>query len=161
MAALLVAERRRPLRVRKEPGPARIGRNLAIGLLAGATTAASEWPVVAPVQALAERRRLGLIRRLGLPPALRVVVGFLLLDYTLYLWHRLVTRAFLRDFTPSTIDLDLDSTTGCGSISANALAALFGRRSPAARDRSRDVAPVAAAVGRLGGLSPQQPGTAR
>src|SRR5436189_34305 len=33
MAALFVAERRRPLRVRKEPGPARIGRNLALAAL--------------------------------------------------------------------------------------------------------------------------------
>jgi len=128
MVALFVAERRRPLRVRKEPGPARIGRNLAIGLLAGAATAASEWPVVAPVQALAERRRLGLMRRLGLPPALRVVVGFLLLDYTLYLWHRLNHQVpFLWRFhVVHHIDLDLDSTTGLRfHFGELALAALF------------------------------------
>jgi len=114
VVALFIVERLRPLRVRKEPGPARVGRNLAIGLLAGATTAVSEWPVVAPVQALAERRRLGLIRRLGLPPGLRLVLGFLLLDYTLYLWHRLNHHVpFLWRFhAVHHLDLDLDSTTG-------------------------------------------------
>ncbi len=114
LVALYVAERRRPLRVRKEPGPNRIGRNLVIGVLAGAATAASEWPVVAPVQRLATDRRLGLIRWLGLPRALRIVLGFLLLDYTLYLWHRLNhTVPFLWRFhAVHHIDLDLDSTTG-------------------------------------------------
>jgi len=114
VGTLYVVERLRPLRSRKEPGAARVGRNLAIGLLAGATTAASEWPIVAPVQRLAERRGLGLLRWLPLPRALRVVVGFLLLDYTLYLWHRLNHRApFLWKFhAVHHLDLDLDSTTG-------------------------------------------------
>ena len=83
-ARLFIAERRRPLRRQKEPGPERVGRNLTIGLLAGATTAAAEMPIVAPVQRLAERRRLGLLRQIPMPRALRVVLGFLLLDYTLY-----------------------------------------------------------------------------
>jgi len=114
VGTLYVVERLRPLRSRKEPGPARVGRNLAIGLLAGATTAASEWPIVAPVQRLAERRRLGLLRWLPLPRPLRVIVGFLLLDYTLYLWHRLNHHApFLWKFhAVHHLDLDLDSTTG-------------------------------------------------
>jgi sterol desaturase/sphingolipid hydroxylase (fatty acid hydroxylase superfamily) len=114
VGTLYVVERLRPLRSRKEPGAARVGRNLAIGLLAGVTTAASEWPIVAPVQRLAERRRLGLLRWLPLPRPLRVILGFLLLDYTLYLWHRLNHRApFLWKFhAVHHLDLDLDSTTG-------------------------------------------------
>jgi sterol desaturase/sphingolipid hydroxylase (fatty acid hydroxylase superfamily) len=114
VGALYVVERLRPLRARKEPGHARIGRNLTIGLLAGATTAATEWPFVAPVQRLAEQRRFGLLRWLPLPPALRIVLGFLLLDYTLYVWHRLNHRTpFLWRFhAVHHIDLDLDTTTG-------------------------------------------------
>jgi sterol desaturase/sphingolipid hydroxylase (fatty acid hydroxylase superfamily) len=114
VGTLYIVERLRPLRRRQEPGPGRIARNLVIGALAGATTAASEWPVVAPVQQLAERRRLGLLRYLPMPPALRIVVGFLLLDYTLYVWHRLNHRVpFLWRFhAVHHIDLDLDSTTG-------------------------------------------------
>lgn len=114
LGALFVAERRRPLRRQVEPGPARIGRNLTIGLLAGATTAACEFPVVAPVQRLAERGRLGLLRQIPMPRALRTVLGFLLLDYTLYLWHRWNHRAPLlwRFHAVHHVDLDLDTTTG-------------------------------------------------
>jgi sterol desaturase/sphingolipid hydroxylase (fatty acid hydroxylase superfamily) len=114
IGALFVVERLRPLRRRREPGAARVGRNAAIGLLAGATTALWEMPIVAPVQQLAERRRLGLLRTLPLPRTLRRVLGFLLLDYTLYLWHWLNHRsAFLWRFhAVHHVDLDLDSTTG-------------------------------------------------
>ena len=114
LGALFVAERRRPLRLQKEPGPGRVARNLAIGLLAGATTAASEFPIVAPVQALAERRRVGLLRQIPMPRAVRVLLGFLLLDYTLYLWHWLNHRSPLlwRFHVVHHIDLDLDTTTG-------------------------------------------------
>jgi sterol desaturase/sphingolipid hydroxylase (fatty acid hydroxylase superfamily) len=114
VSALYVLERLRPLRARKEPGAARVGRNLAIALLAGATTAASEWPVVAPVQRLAQRHRLGLLRWLPLSRAARLVLGFLLLDYTLYVWHRLNHRVpFLWKYhAVHHLDLDLDSTTG-------------------------------------------------
>jgi sterol desaturase/sphingolipid hydroxylase (fatty acid hydroxylase superfamily) len=114
VGTLLIVERLRPLRARREPGPARIARNVVIGALAGATTAASEWPIVAPVQRLAERRRLGLLRRLPMPRALRLVVGFLLLDYTLYIWHRMnhLMPFLWRFHAVHHIDLDLDSTTG-------------------------------------------------
>ena len=114
LGALFVAERRRPLRRSKEPGPSRVARNVTLGLIAAAATAASEWPIAAPVQTLVERRRLGLLQRIPLPRALRVVLGFLLLDYTLYLWHWLNHRSpFLWRFhAVHHVDLDLDSTTG-------------------------------------------------
>ena len=114
VGALFVVERLRPLRTRKEPGVERVGRNLVIGLLAAATTAVSEWPIVGPVQGLAERGRLGLLRGLPLPRPLRIVFGFLLLDYTLYIWHWLNHRSpFLWRFhAVHHVDLDLDSTTG-------------------------------------------------
>jgi sterol desaturase/sphingolipid hydroxylase (fatty acid hydroxylase superfamily) len=114
VGTLYVVERLRPLRARKEPGPARTARNLAIGALAGAATAACEWPLVEPAQRLAERGRLGLLRRLPLPRVVRFALGFLLLDYTLYLWHRLNHHVpFLWRFhAVHHVDLDLDSTTG-------------------------------------------------
>jgi sterol desaturase/sphingolipid hydroxylase (fatty acid hydroxylase superfamily) len=114
VAALFVAERLRPLRARKEPGAARIARNLTIALLAGATTAVSELPLIAPAQQLAERRNLGILRAMRLPRALRAIIGFLLLDYTLYVWHWLNHHVPLlwRFHAVHHIDLDLDSTTG-------------------------------------------------
>lgn len=110
---LLVAERVWPLRKAKEPGPERVARNLALGGLAAATTAATQ-PIVLPAMAIAERRRLGLLRWLPFPKALRVVLGFLLLDYTLYLWHWLNHRSpFLWRFhSVHHADLDLDASTG-------------------------------------------------
>ena len=114
VGALFVVERLRPLRSRKDPARTRVPRNLTIGLLAAATTAASEIPIVAPVQRFAERRRLGLLGRLPLPRPLRAVLGFLLLDYTLYVWHWLNHRipALWRFHAVHHLDLDLDSTTG-------------------------------------------------
>src|SRR5207244_2237724 len=114
LGGLAIAERLRPLRGRQEAGPQRLARNLTIGLLAGLTTAASEMPVVAPAQRWAESRRLGLLRALHLPVPLRAIAGFLLLDYTLYLWHWLNHRVpFLWRFhAVHHIDLDLDASTG-------------------------------------------------
>jgi sterol desaturase/sphingolipid hydroxylase (fatty acid hydroxylase superfamily) len=114
VGALFLLERMRPLRSRREPGAARVGRNLTIALLAAATTAASEMPLVWPVQRLAERRRSGLLRLLPMPGAMRGVLGFLMLDYTLYVWHRMNHRVpFLWRFhAVHHLDLDLDSTTG-------------------------------------------------
>ena len=114
VGALAVVERLRPLRSRKDPAQTRVGRNLTLGLLAAATTAASEVPLVAPVQRLAARRQLGLLRLLRLPRALRVILGFLLLDYTLYIWHWLNHRApaLWRFHAVHHIDLDLDTSTG-------------------------------------------------
>ena len=114
VGALVVFERLRPLRARKEEQPEHVGRNLAIGLLAAATTAACELPIVATAQRLAERRGLGLLRWLRLPRAMRVVLGFLLLDYTLYLWHWLNHRSpwLWRFHAVHHLDRDLDSSTG-------------------------------------------------
>lgn len=111
---LFLVERLRPLRARKERGAARVARNLAIAFLAGATTAASQSPIITPVLRRVERGRLGLLRRVPLPRVLRAVIGFLLLDYTLYVWHWLNHRsAFLWRFhAVHHVDLDLDCTTG-------------------------------------------------
>ena len=112
--ALFVLERRRPLRRAREPGLDRVARNATIGLLAAAATMASDAPVVSASQRLASRYRLGLLRLIPLPRAVRVVLGFLLLDYTLFLWHWLNHRspALWRFHAVHHIDRDLDSTTG-------------------------------------------------
>ena len=57
---------------------------------------------------------MGLLRRIPMPRALRLVLGFLLLDYTLYLWHWMNhhTPLLWRFHAVHHVDLDLDTTTG-------------------------------------------------
>ena len=90
---LLWLERRRPLRRRTAPQAPRMARNLATGAIAGAVVASLEAPLTQALAALAQRRRLGVVPRLGLPPALEPAMALLLLDYTLYLWHVLLHRS--------------------------------------------------------------------
>lgn len=67
-AALAVAERARPLRGREEPDtPRRLARNLALAGLSAAATQIAERPVIEPLARAVERRRWGLLPRLGLP----------------------------------------------------------------------------------------------
>jgi sterol desaturase/sphingolipid hydroxylase (fatty acid hydroxylase superfamily) len=112
--ALFLLERRRPLRKRVDPAPLRVPRNVTIGALGAIATSAAQDAIVEPVQRFAERRRLGLVRRLRLPQPLASIAGFLLLDYTLFLWHRLNhhVQALWRFHAAHHVDLDLDSTTG-------------------------------------------------
>ncbi|MGE5791949.1 MAG: sterol desaturase family protein [Bacteroidota bacterium] len=112
-AAVLVLERRRPLRRRAEPGARRIARNLAMAALTGCVIRLVERPLVAPATALVERRNVGLVRRLPLPRPLRVALALALMDYTLYLWHVLLHRvpALWRIHLAHHVDLDLDATT--------------------------------------------------
>ena len=114
VGALFILERVRPLRRTREPDVPRVGRNLAIALLAAAATPAGDLPVVRRAQRLAVRHRLGLLRWVPMPRVLRVVAGFLLLDYTLYLWHWLNHRSpfFWRFHAVHHLDRDLDSSTG-------------------------------------------------
>jgi sterol desaturase/sphingolipid hydroxylase (fatty acid hydroxylase superfamily) len=114
VGALTVAERLRPLRRRRDPGLERIARNLTIGALAAATTVSGAAAIVDPVQRWAEHRRVGLLWLVRLPRVLRVIVGFLVLDYSLFLWHWLNHRSYVlwRFHAVHHLDLDLDTTTG-------------------------------------------------
>lgn len=114
VGVLVVAERLRPLRRAKEPGVDRIARNAAIGAIAAVTTSLAATAVVGPVGRWSERRRVGLLRMLPLPKAVRVVLGFLVLDYTLFLWHWLNHRSPIlwRFHAVHHVDLDLDASTG-------------------------------------------------
>jgi sterol desaturase/sphingolipid hydroxylase (fatty acid hydroxylase superfamily) len=112
--AVFVAERRRRARVRVEPAAVHTGRNLAIPGMAAATVQAVEAPVVLPLARLVERRRWGLVFRLGGPSWLRDLAAIVLLDYTLYLWHIVVHRVrwLWRFHLVHHVDLDLDASTG-------------------------------------------------
>lgn len=106
-------ERRRPLRRAVEPKLRREARNLAVAAAGAAALRVTEKPVADALTALVERRRWGLLKRLGLPAWLEVPLAVVLLDYTLYLWHVLTHRVpFLWRFhLVHHIDLDLDAST--------------------------------------------------
>jgi sterol desaturase/sphingolipid hydroxylase (fatty acid hydroxylase superfamily) len=113
VGAILLAERRAPLRRSSQAEPSRTIRNLAMGALSVAVVAAVEGPVARRLAQRAAERRLGLAQRLPLPPWARDVVGFLLMDYTIYVWHVLTHKvpALWRLHLVHHIDLDLDAST--------------------------------------------------
>jgi sterol desaturase/sphingolipid hydroxylase (fatty acid hydroxylase superfamily) len=112
-ATLVWLERWRPLRRAVEPKLRRDVRNLVVASLAIATVQLAEKPVVAPLAALVERRRWGLLHRLSVPAWLKLPLGVILLDYTLYLWHVLTHQVpwLWRFHQVHHVDLDLDAST--------------------------------------------------
>jgi len=111
--ALWWLEQRHPLRQTIEGKPGRNARNLAVAALGAAALQLAERPVIAPLTALVERRDLGLLRRLRLPPWMEVTFAVVLLDYTLYLWHVLThgVPCLWRFHLVHHVDLDLDAST--------------------------------------------------
>jgi sterol desaturase/sphingolipid hydroxylase (fatty acid hydroxylase superfamily) len=93
LVALTWWEHRRPLRRRTAPQGERWVRNAAIGAKAAVAVACLEAPLTNWATREVERERLGLLPRLGLPAMGERVLGLLMLDYTLYLWHILLHRA--------------------------------------------------------------------
>lgn len=113
-AGLLVwLERRRPLRRAVEPVTARGARNLAVAAAGAVALGLTEKPLAEALTSLVERRRWGLLKVLRLPAWVEVALAFVLLDYTLYLWHVLTHRVPLlwRFHLVHHVDLDLDAST--------------------------------------------------
>jgi sterol desaturase/sphingolipid hydroxylase (fatty acid hydroxylase superfamily) len=112
-AALVIAETRRPLRRQDHAKARRDLRNLAVAGLSAMTLQIFEKPVVDPLSRLVERRRWGLLQQVELPPWLEAPLAFMLMDYTLYLWHVLTHRVqFLWRFHQvHHVDLDMDAST--------------------------------------------------
>ena len=111
--ALLLAERRRPLRQPTQREPRRTANNLVLGAINMATVALVEAPLTRPLAARAERRRAGLVQHLPLPAWARDAAAVLAMDYTIYLWHVATHRvpALWRLHLVHHIDLDLDTST--------------------------------------------------
>lgn len=113
LAAALVLEQRRPLRRRVEGTARRRTRNLAMAAMSALAVRVAEKPVVEPLARLVQRRRVGLVKQLALPPVLELATTVVLLDYTLFVWHVLTHRVpFLWRFhRVHHADRDLDATT--------------------------------------------------
>jgi len=113
LAGLALLERKRPMRHERESKLRRNGRNLAVASLGALTVQMLEAPLVRPLSRLVEKRRIGLLKRLGLPRPLEILAAVVLMDYSLYLWHILTHRVpFLWRFhAVHHVDLDLDAST--------------------------------------------------
>jgi sterol desaturase/sphingolipid hydroxylase (fatty acid hydroxylase superfamily) len=111
--AIILAERRWPLRDPTQPVRRRVARNLAMGAMSMAVVALVQTPLTTPLAKHVGRRRRGLAQRLPLPQWARDALALALMDYTMYLWHVATHRNPLlwRFHLVHHIDLDLDSST--------------------------------------------------
>jgi sterol desaturase/sphingolipid hydroxylase (fatty acid hydroxylase superfamily) len=104
IGAVIFAERRWPLRRRREAQARHVARDAAMAVMSTATTAVVQSIVLRPAL-----RRLRSDRN-----PLRIAVQILLLDYTLWIWHLLNHHMPLlwRFHRVHHVDLDLDAATG-------------------------------------------------
>src|SRR2546426_6383297 len=102
-----------PLRKMLEPKLRRVIRNLTVGGISLAILTLLQAPILVPVAQWAMRHRVGLLNQLEIPPPLDSIVAIVLLDYTLWWWHRANHQVpFLWRFhLPHHVDLDLDAST--------------------------------------------------
>lgn len=113
VAAILLGERRSPLRRQTQPEPVRMLGNLALGALSMVVVAAVEGPVVRRLARQAETQRRGLAQHMPLPSWARDGLAFLGMDYTIYIWHVLTHKipALWQLHLVHHVDLDLDAST--------------------------------------------------
>ncbi|MCB2046677.1 MAG: sterol desaturase family protein [Novosphingobium sp.] len=111
VGALVVAERKRPLRRRTMPVAPRTAHNLAMGLACAAVIEAVEKPLT---ERIAERN---VARGRGLagfvPGPIKALTTLLVMDYTFYLWHVATHKVPLlwRIHRVHHVDPDLDAST--------------------------------------------------
>src|SRR2546428_5414820 len=98
-----------PLRKMLEPKLRRVIRNLTVGGISLAILTLLQAPVLVPVAQWATRHRVGLLNRVAIPAPLDTIVAVLILDYTLWWWHRASHQVpFLWRFhLPHHVDLHL------------------------------------------------------
>ncbi len=111
LAALLLAERKRPLRKAEHPALRRNLRNLAMGASCAVVVAAVEEPLARRVARRNLARGHGFAQRL--PRPLRLLGGIVAMDYGFYWWHVATHRVpFLWRFhRVHHVDPDMDVST--------------------------------------------------
>jgi sterol desaturase/sphingolipid hydroxylase (fatty acid hydroxylase superfamily) len=113
LIVLFAAEAAWPLRRRVQSRTSRVPTNIATATTAFATMRVVQIPVALVAATMVTAAGTGVLGWLGMPAVVGGVVGFLLLDYTTYVWHRLNHRVPLlwRFHGVHHTDLDLDVTT--------------------------------------------------
>jgi sterol desaturase/sphingolipid hydroxylase (fatty acid hydroxylase superfamily) len=86
---LLLAERAVPLRRQRSPWIHELATNLALSAMAFGVSAVLVRPAVVGAMGWSASRELGLVHLVPMPPLVRGLLVFLLLDLTFYYWHRL------------------------------------------------------------------------
>jgi sterol desaturase/sphingolipid hydroxylase (fatty acid hydroxylase superfamily) len=110
---LLLFEARRPLRRRRESKVRRVARNLTAGGTALAVVTLLQTPLLVPVAKWVSRRHIGLFNLIALPRPVAIALLVVLLDYTLWIWHRAnhVIPFFWRFHLVHHVDRDMDAST--------------------------------------------------
>jgi sterol desaturase/sphingolipid hydroxylase (fatty acid hydroxylase superfamily) len=113
VAGLLFWEWKRSLRRVVDSKLKRDARNLAIAGFAAIAMQLFEVPVAVAIATRAQRQGSGLLQIIPAPEWARIVTAILLLDYTLYIWHRLTHRVPLlwRFHQVHHIDGEMDAST--------------------------------------------------
>jgi sterol desaturase/sphingolipid hydroxylase (fatty acid hydroxylase superfamily) len=113
LTAMAAVETVRPLRRRREPRVRRTIRNLTTGVMSLAVVTFLQAPILMPLVRWAEAHGVGLLNLVRLPAAVEVVMAVLLLDYTLWHWHRINHRVpfFWRFHLVHHVDRDMDAST--------------------------------------------------
>jgi sterol desaturase/sphingolipid hydroxylase (fatty acid hydroxylase superfamily) len=109
----LLYETLRPLRKQRESKLRRVARNLTAGGIALAVVTLLQTPLLVPVARWVSRRHFGLFNRIELPRPVAIALVVVLLDYTLWIWHRLnhVVPFFWRFHLVHHVDRDMDAST--------------------------------------------------
>jgi len=110
---LLVLQWRFPLRVQHCSAMRRIARNFLFSIPTVLALRLVLVPIPLAVAWWAQEKQYGLLHWLPLPPLVAGVLGFLLMDYTYYVWHVLTHRLSLlwRLHLVHHTDLDMDVST--------------------------------------------------
>jgi sterol desaturase/sphingolipid hydroxylase (fatty acid hydroxylase superfamily) len=113
LAAMAALETVRPLRRRVEPRLRRTVRNLTTGALSLAVVTLLQAPLLMPLVHWTQRHGVGLLNLVNLPATFEVTVAILLLDYTLWHWHRInhLVPFFWRFHLVHHVDRDMDAST--------------------------------------------------
>jgi sterol desaturase/sphingolipid hydroxylase (fatty acid hydroxylase superfamily) len=110
---LLFYETRRPLRKQRESKLRRLARNLTAGGLALGAVTLLQTPFLVPVAHWVARRHVGLFNWIAMPRPVAIALVVVLLDYTLWIWHRVnhVVPFFWRFHVVHHVDRDMDAST--------------------------------------------------
>jgi sterol desaturase/sphingolipid hydroxylase (fatty acid hydroxylase superfamily) len=109
----LACETIRPLRRQRESRLRRVARNVTAGGISLAVVTLLQTPFLLPSVKWAAARRIGLLHWIALPQPAEILLAIVLLDYTLWIWHRInhIVPFFWRFHLVHHVDRDMDAST--------------------------------------------------